>query len=503
MAETTNTSKQSRALAAIRHEFEAGRPVIYLQSSEEDRVVGLLRQAASDLAGGKTELYLWSVTDGLQIGTGRHKSQPDGARGILDFIHGYDRPAIFLLKDFHEFLRDAVDIRRRIRDLYYSCLGTGKFAVILSPVRYIPEEISRELVFLPVPIPDVIELESLLRDEAKGLQKALPEEAVYPLMRAMQGLTYNEARHAIRRAATEHGSLDAGAVSSIQEEKQLLVRKSGLVEYAPETTGLDQLGGLDSLKKWLVQRRELFYSRESISAEIVPKGLLLMGVSGCGKSLAARVIANVFGLPLYRIDMVRVFAAGLGLAERNFADACHAMEEVSPAVVWFDEIENGISRQHQDNTGSLDRIFGFFLTWMQEKPTGLFVAATANRIDLLPAEMIRKGRFDQVFFLDLPNQEERHQIFEIHLKKRQIEPSLLSLDLVASRTEGWTGAEIEQCVISALVAARLANETLTDKYLLPSLNQIVPLSKTMKEQVQHIRSWAFDRAVNATSRKKV
>jgi SpoVK/Ycf46/Vps4 family AAA+-type ATPase len=200
--------------------------------------------------------------------------------------------------------------------------------------------------------------------------------------------------------------------------------------------------------------------------------------------------------------MVPVFAAGLGHAERNFAEACHAMEEVAPAVVWFDEIENGISRQHQDETGSLDRIFGFFLTWMQEKPTGLFVAATANRIDLLPAEMIRKGRFDQVFFLDLPTHEERAQIFDIHLKKRGIDPSTMSIDLVANRTDGWTGAEIEQCVISALVAARLANEPVSDKYLLPSLNTIVPLSRTMKEQVQHIRSWAFDRAVHATAKRR-
>jgi SpoVK/Ycf46/Vps4 family AAA+-type ATPase len=227
-----------------------------------------------------------------------------------------------------------------------------------------------------------------------------------------------------------------------------------------------------------------------------------MGVSGCGKSLSARAVANVFGLPLYRIDMVQVFSAGMGNAERLFSSACHAMEEVAPAVVWFDEIENGISRHHQDDTGVLDRIFGFFLTWMQEKPAGLFVAATANRIDLLPAEMIRKGRFDQVFFIDLPDRDERREIFRIHLLRRGVDPSTVSLDLIAERTEGWTGAEIEQAVIAALVAARLAKETVTDKYLIPSLRQIVPLSQTMKEQVNHIRSWAFDRAVHASARKR-
>lgn len=501
MSTTAADASQGRAITAIRRMFEAGRPVIYLQSSEEDRVVGLLTQIVAESKSG-TDLVVWSITDGLQIGGKPYKSQPDGARGVLDFLVAYTRPSIFLLKDFHEFLREGPEVRRRLRDVYYACLGTGKFAVILSPVRFIPDEISREIAFLPVPVPDVPELEGLLRSEARSMSLDLPEDCVYTLTRGLQGLTFNEARHAIRRAAGERGKLDAGAVAVLQEEKRLLVRKTGLVEYVPETADIGQLGGMENLKKWLLQRRELFYSRESISVEIVPKGLLLMGVSGCGKSLAARVIANVFSLPLYRIDMVNVFAAGLGHAERNFADACRAMEEVSPAVVWFDEIENGISRQHQDETGSLDRIFGFFLTWMQEKPTGLFVAATANRIDLLPAEMIRKGRFDQVFFLDLPTHEERVQIFDIHLRKRGIDPAKLSVDLVANRTEGWTGAEIEQCVISAIVAAKLANEPLTDKYLLPSLNAIVPLSKTMKEQVQHIRSWAFDRAMPATGKKR-
>jgi SpoVK/Ycf46/Vps4 family AAA+-type ATPase len=199
--------------------------------------------------------------------------------------------------------------------------------------------------------------------------------------------------------------------------------------------------------------------------------------------------------------MVQVFSSGIGNAERHFAAACRTMEEVSPAVAWFDEIENGISRQHQDEGGVLDRIFGFFLTWMQEKASGLFVVATANRIDLLPAEMIRKGRFDQVFFIDLPDHDERVEIFKIHLTRRGIGTDGIALDRLADRTEGWTGAEIEQAVVAALIAARLANETVTEKYLYPALRQIVPLSMTMKEQVSHIRSWAFDRALRASSRK--
>ena len=274
------------------------------------------------------------------------------------------------------------------------------------------------------------------------------------------------------------------------------------MEFVPNTIGIDQIGGLGVLENWLKQRRDLFFSRESLSVEIVPKGLLLMGVSGCGKSLSARAVANIFELPLYRIDMVQVFSSGIGNAERHFSSACHTLEDVAPAVAWFDEMENGISREHQDESGVLDRIFGFFLTWMQEKTPGLFVVATANRIDLLPAEIIRKGRFDQVFFVDLPELDERLEIFKIHLSRRGVDPSGIKLNWVADRLEGWTGAEIEQVVVTSLIAARLANEPLTDEHLYRSMRQIVPLSKTMKEQVGALRAWAFDRALRASAKKQ-
>ena len=499
-----NEQSQSRSLAAVRGMMDAGRPLIYLQSVEEDRVIGLLSQLASQQREGKCDLLIWSITEGLLSAGRSQKNQPAGPREMLDFIIAHETPAIFLLKDFHEFIVASPDIRRRLRDLYYRCLDSGKFTVIASPVKCIPEEISREVAFLNLPRPDLAELEGLLRAEsaAPGAEGALlSDEDVYTLSRALQGLTFNEARHVIRRAVTDRGRLDASVVPLFQEEKRLLVRKAGLIEYVPDTVGIDQVGGVDVLKNWLIQRRRLFFSRESLSREIVPKGVLLMGVSGCGKSLSARAIAHAFDLPLYRVAMVEVFSAGMGNAERLFAEACRAMEEVSPAVVWFDEIENSLSRHYHETSGTLDRLFAYFLTWMQEKPAGLFVAATANRIDLLPAEMIRKGRFDQVFFLDLPDKQDRLEIFSIHLRKRGIDPATLSMDLIGERTEGWTGAEIEQCVISAIIAAQLAGQPCTDKFLLPALREIVPLSRTMKEQVNQIRSWAFDRAIRASAKR--
>ena len=487
---------ENRSLAAIRNVLDAGRALIYLQTSEEERAVELFRALPLPGSDQPPEVYVWSLTDGLQIGGRACKTQPQGPRGVLDFILSHRGRAVFLLRDFHECMRDSAEIRRRLRDLVQAGRESGKVTVICSPVRLLPPELERDIAFIKLPLPDAGELAALVRAMV-GADDPGPDD-VQRLARALQGLTLQEAGHAVRFALSRAGRLDASAIPLLQEEKRLLVRRTGLIEYVPDAAGIDELGGLETLKNWLRQRRDLFYARDGLAREIVPKGVLLMGVSGCGKSLSARVIASVFGLPLYRVNMSQIFAAGLGEAERLFAEACRTMEEVAPAVVWFDEIEDALSRQHQDAAGVLDRIFGFFLTWMQEKPPGLFIAATANRIDLLPAEMLRKGRFDQVFFIDLPDPHERLEIFGIHLRRRGVDVSGLNLNMMASRSEGWTGAEIEQCVVSAITAARIENRPVGDDHFFAALREIVPLSRTMKEQVGYIRAWAFDRALRAS-----
>jgi SpoVK/Ycf46/Vps4 family AAA+-type ATPase len=242
--------------------------------------------------------------------------------------------------------------------------------------------------------------------------------------RALQGLTLDDAR--TRSAAqSPDGARSTAFAAALLEEKRLLVNRTGMIEYIPTETGLDHVGGLELMKKWLVERRKLFQMRDRVSAEIVPKGVLVMGVSGCGKSLSIKAIASAFGLPLYRIDMIEIFSGRHGKPEGAFVQACHMLESMAPAVVWFDEIEAGINTQAKE--GELGRIFGFFLTWMQEKTRGLFVGATANRIDLLPAEMIRKGRFDEVFFVDLPLDDERIEIFKVHLRRRDVDASGFNL----------------------------------------------------------------------------
>ncbi len=440
-------------------------------------------------------LWTWSLTQRMHGGDQAVGAGGQNAQGALEFIAAHQDAAIFHLKDFHEPLRESPEIRRRLRDLYESCRGQRKFVVITSPVRSIPEEVERSMVYIELRPPDLIELTEFLRDETGETSP----ETLDQVSSALQGLTLDEARYAIRRALTAHEKLGPGSLPAVLEEKRLLVNRSGVIQFVADGASIGDVGGLDSLKKWLLEREKLFRLRDSISNEIVPKGVLMMGIPGCGKSLSVKAIASCFQIPLYRVDMTEIFSGRHGKPEGAFVEACRMMEEMAPAVLWFDEIEMGVTSA--ESGGEQGRLFAFFLTWMQEKVRGLFVAATANRIDLLPAEMIRKGRFDEVFFVDLPADDERIEIFKIHLARRGVDPAAFNLEQLTEFTIGWTGAEIEQCVVSALTKARLEEREVTDKDLLGVAVKLVPLSRTMKEQINHIRGWAFERAVRASTRQ--
>jgi ATP-dependent 26S proteasome regulatory subunit len=494
---------EGRALRALRDLVESGRPLAYVHSAEERRVTRLVREAAARFFSPPAPLWIWSLTEGMRRDEAAGK--PMDARAAIEHVMAHDGPGIFLLKDFHDPMRASPEIRRRLRDVYELTRESRKLVVIVSPVKEIPDEISQSVVYLDLALPDLPELEVYVRGEAAEVQKAggtadTSAETVTQLARALQGLSLDDAGHAVRRALSAKNALDASSIPLLLEEKRILVNRLGMIEYIPQTSGIENIGGLEVMKKWLLDRRKLFLMRDELSAEIVPKGVLVMGISGCGKSLSIKAIASCFELPLYRIDMIEIFSGMHGKPEAAFAHACHTLESMAPAVVWFDEIEAGINAQAKE--GELGRIFAFFLTWMQEKARGLFVGATANRIDLLPAEMIRKGRFDEVFFVDLPLDDERLEIFRVHLQRRGIDPAQFNLDSVVRKfTKGWTGAEIEQCVISALTTAHLEGRTLTETDLFNQTANMVPLSKTMKEQVEHIRKWAFDRAVRASPRE--
>jgi SpoVK/Ycf46/Vps4 family AAA+-type ATPase len=484
---------ESRAAKTIGEIFQSGRPLTYIRSSEEQRVGRILRDVARNLNGAAPlPVWTWSLTEEMHRDGEAPAAGTQSARDALDFIASHSGAAIFHLKDFHEPLRESSATRRRLRDVYENCFGQGKFVVISSPVRFIPEEIERSVLYLELRVPDAIEMVAFLREECPGLS----DDVVQLLAGALLGLTLDEARYALRRALAVQPQLGPESMPVLLEEKRMLVSRTGVIEFISEPNTLGDVGGIEVLKNWLIERRKLFQLRDTLTSEIVPKGILLMGIPGCGKSLCIKAISSVFQLPLYRIDMIEIFSGRHGKPEGAFVEACKLMEDLSPAVLWFDEIEMGITST--ETAGEQGRIFAFFLTWMQEKAKGLFVAATANRIDLLPAEMIRKGRFDEVFFVDLPSEEERIEIFKIHLARRGVDPTLFQLEQLTEFTNGWAGAEIEQCVVSAITKARLAGKELTDRDLVTVAVKIVPLSRTMHEQINHIRAWAFERAVRAS-----
>lgn len=498
---------ESKALTALIQVLQSGRPLIYVCSAEESRIHRLLGEASRALSEEEVPTWTWSLTGGLRgPGGAPQGSERLDAPGVLDFIREHEAAGIFELRDFHGFLRDSAEVRRRIRDLYWACLDRSKFVVLTSPVLAIPDELVQQVALVELQRPDLQELQSFLHKESemfvrRGHPVDTDEETVFTIARTLQGLTLDEARHALRRAIALGGGLTRDSLPQLLEEKKLLVNRSGLVQYVSDGTTIDHVGGLPFLKKWLLERRKLFMQRESLEAEIVPKGLLIMGVSGCGKSLSVKAVAQCFQLPLYRIDMIEVFSGLHGNPDRAFVEACRTVESVAPAVVWFDEIEMGLTAESREASKDMGRIFAFFLTWMQEKSRGLFVAATANRIDLLPAEMIRKGRFDEVFFIDLPGDEERSEIFRIHLGKRGFDPEVLQVNRLKIISQGWTGAEIEQCVVASITVARLEDRPPSFEDLHRAAQNVIPLSKTMREQVDHIRSWAYDRAVRASPRE--
>ncbi|MBZ5586707.1 MAG: AAA family ATPase [Acidobacteriia bacterium] len=499
MQPSQSLSAESRAARTIRETFASGRPLTYIRTSEEQRVAALLGEVARAIfPPGAGEVWTWTLTEGMRAGNAPPVEGTREPRAALDFIAAFNASGIFHLKDFHEPLRDSPEARRRLRDVYDTCLDQRKFVVISSPVRFLVEEVERAMIFLDLRPPDPVELAGFVSEEAARVAPGagLKYADLRQIASALQGLTLDEARYALRRAVAASPALGPECLPALLEEKRLLINRSGVIEFIPSGTSLDDIGGLENLKKWLLERRRLFDMRDSLSAEIVPKGILMMGIPGCGKSLSVKAIASCFQLPLYRVDMTEIFSGRHGNAEGAFVQSCRMMEDMAPAILWFDEIERGVTAK--EVTGQQGRIFGFFLTWMQEKTRGLFVAATANRIDALPAEMIRKGRFDEVFFVDLPLERERVEIFRIHLSRRGVDPAHFNLENLIEFTNGWAGSEIEQCVVSALTAARLADRDMVEQDLISIAAKSVPLSRTMSEQINLIRGWAFERAVRAS-----
>ncbi|AKF87159.1 AAA+-type ATPase, SpoVK/Ycf46/Vps4 family [Myxococcus fulvus] len=483
-------------------------PLLYLVSWEEHRVDAILAELAR--AHGKA-LFQWSITKGLRAsGTTRSAPLPDDTRNPIDAMAAIEKlgePALVVLKDFHPYLEEK-SVVRALRELAHFLKSTFTTVILLSPTLLIPVELEKEVSVIDVPMPGYNDLLQLLREIVAVVRRTnkatieLSREHADQLIKAALGLTMSEAENAFAKAIAHDGKLGPEDIKRIQDEKRQVIRKSGLLEYYPPEESLGNVGGLEYLKAWLSQRTAAFGERARQFGLPEPRGLLLLGVQGCGKSLTAKAISAHWNLPLLRLDMGRIFSGLIGSSEENLRKAIRVAEGVAPVVLWVDEIEKGLSGVASSSTadsGVSARVFGTLLTWLQEKTAPVFVVATANRIEGLPPEVLRKGRFDEIFFIDLPEQAEREDIFRIHLRRRKREPSSFDVVELATLTQGFSGAEIEQVVVAGLYEAFAENSELAQQHLVRTLRDTFPLSVTMRDEIRRLRDWAKGRTRPASS----
>ncbi|MGE5276610.1 MAG: AAA family ATPase [Acidobacteriota bacterium] len=496
MATTAPLAAAPKAIDRIRKALVGGHPLIYVQTWEEARVERLAQHLAKTFYGQPAPLGVWSVVEGLVV-DGRAVPDTKDPVKALEAILAAQGKGFYVLKDFLAASDGRPEIVRRLRDVYRALKDRGRHVFLVSPRFGLPEEVKKEVYIVEYELPDDSEIVRLIdANVRRRLGAEVDEASVKRLALALRGLTGDEIGHVLSKVFAQRKTFTEEAFSEILAEKEQMSKKEGVLEFVPPRVSLEDVGGYETLKEWLRKRQALF-SKEALDAGIpIPKGLLLMGISGCGKSLCVKTISTLWNLPLFRLDMNAVF--GTDNPEFTFLRALRSVEAVSPAVLWIDEIEMGVGGYREGQDPSMSRIFSGFLTWMQEKNALVFVAATANRIHLLPAEILRKGRFDQVFFVDLPNEEERKQIFAIHLKRNRCDVGKFDLVFLAKATKGWNGAEIEQAVVSAVVDAYAEGRPLTEEDLHRMISSTVPLSVTMDEQIKAIRSWAHDRALNAS-----
>jgi SpoVK/Ycf46/Vps4 family AAA+-type ATPase len=488
-----------RGAERIRRALLGSYPLLYVQSWEEPRVERAFSLLAQKFYEKPVPFAVWTCVDGWS-GLAEVPADTRDPLRALDVVLQWNGPGFFLMKDLPALLHERPDVVRKLRDAYRGLKGKGKFVAMLSPRLLLPEDLKKEVFLVDYDLPDEAEVRNAIAVLGKrylgegGLSAADADRIVT----ALRGLTLDELEHVFAKVFARTPRFDEKTFDELLAEKEQSSRKEGVLEYVPPRVTLEDVGGLENLKEWLRKRQNLF-TREALEAGLpVPKGLLMMGMSGCGKSLSVKTIPALWNLPLFRLDMNLVF--GTANPEATFHRALKTTEGLAPAVLWIDEIEMAITGGREAGGGdpALGRIFSTFLTWMQEKQALVFVAATANRIHLLPAEFIRKGRFDQVFFLDLPNETERKAIFTVHLRKRNADLAKFDVVFLAKATKGFNGAEIESVVHASAIDAFNEKRSLTEDDVSRLITNTVPLSKTMDEQIKAIKSWAHNRALSAS-----
>ncbi|HEX4441708.1 MAG TPA: AAA family ATPase [Thermoanaerobaculia bacterium] len=487
-------SKDLSLLLRSRH------PLILCETVEEQRFEALVRTVSSELT---IPFWSWSAASGL---TPAHPQDADKSADLafaLRLIRRTTGDGTWLLKDPMPHL-DVPATLRLLRETAQEFAGSSRTIVLVGPAMLSKPELEDIQVRFEFALPGPDELRDLLTRVARRYSRenakvALSRSDAEGIVGDLQGLTMFEAERALARAIVEDNALTADDRPRIRETKKTLVEGGGLIEFVPSPGGLDQLGGLDKLKRWIGTRRVGFLPEAGERPLDPPKGILLIGVQGCGKSVAAKAIAATWGLPLLALDAGKLLAPFIGESERNLRDALRRVERMAPCVLWIDEIEKAFvsSGSSESDGGVSKRLVGSLLTWMQERASKVFLVATANSVAELPPEMMRKGRVDEVFFVDLPEAPARKEIFRLHLSRRSEDPARFDLDVLARESKGFSGAEIEQAIVSALYEARSGRFPIDTNAILVTMRSTRPLSVLRAESIDSLRSWAAGRCVTA------
>ncbi len=480
-------------------------PIIYVVSWEEKRVLSQIQSIAEGYED-KKKVYSWTMTQGL-IDLQNPDSEEASTEPVeaLNHIMKSQENAIFVFLDLHPFMsgQSPNPVVRKLRDVAHNFEISYKTLVIVSPVLSIPTELEKDIVVIDYPLPDYERIERILDDCIERISGKpqftieLGKDEKEQVIKSALGLTASEAQRVLGKAIVSDGKLDASDIALILKEKEQIIRKSGILEYFSSHEEFGSVGGLDLLKDWLRKRAGAFTEEARLYGLPEPKGLLLIGVPGCGKSLVAKAVAAEWNKPLLRLDIGRIFGGLVGASEENMRRAIKAAESISPVILWIDEIEKGLAGgQSGTDSGVTARVFGTFITWMQEKIQPVFVIATANNISQLPPELLRKGRFDDMFFIDLPSFHEREEIFRIHLRKRNRNPDDFDISEFARKTEDFSGSEIEQLVISSLYDAFAQKRTKDDgksylnQIIMENIGTATSLSVVMSQNIESMRKWA-------------
>ncbi|ESQ16650.1 MAG TPA: ATPase [Chromatiaceae bacterium] len=483
-------------------------PILLIESLEEPRIMQLFTRLALRL---EQKVFGWTLTEGLrrveyELASDQQLAAP---AAVLRHIKCTFEPGIYLLLDFHPFLGEPLHVRL-MKEIAQNFEQLPRRLVLVSHALQTPPELRHLAAGFSLRLPDRNRLLTLIREEAQRWQHAAPNrsfrasrDAVDQLSQNLLGVTESDARRLIRNAIVKDGAITESDVADVTKAKYELLSPDGAVSFEYDTANFGDLAGLSNLKAWVDRRRDalLASNQPSFGTADRPKGIMLLGVQGSGKSLAAKAVAGRFGVPLLRLDFGVLYNKYIGESERNLRDALRTAEVMAPCVLWLDEIEKGLSSSSSDDGGPTRRILGSLLTWMAEREAGVFIVATSNDISQLPPELVRKGRLDEIFFVDLPDVEARREIFRIHLQRRGLNASSFDLDQLAEASDGFSGAGIEQAVVSALYAVRTCDASLSGG---PSTAQVLaeiqgtqPLSVVMDRQINVLRQWASGRTVPA------